>query len=202
MGREAVALGLETLNLARIHEQALVTLKLTTGKIGLIRQAAIFFNKANTLIEETHGAAQLNQANLRRLEEMLDRRTKELAIRNRQLARGAARGRVMAYASEKDGRRHHKSLTESLQLQTRLRQLTHRMITAQEDESTKISHELQDEIAQTLLGINVRLLTLKQQSRNNTKGVRDEIAGTQRLVLESAASVRRFARELKAPQPA
>jgi signal transduction histidine kinase len=66
----------------------------------------------------------------------------------------------------------------------------------QENERKKISLELQDEIAQTLLGINVRLLSLKQQSRNSTKGFKNEIASTRRLVVESAKSVRRVAREI------
>jgi hypothetical protein len=78
-----------------------------------------------------------------------------------------------------------------------LRQLTHQVLAAQEDERKKISRELQDEIAQTLLGINVRLLTLKQEARSNTKGLKNEIASTQRLVLKSAKSVRRAAREFR-----
>ena len=75
------------------------------------------------------------------------------------------------------------------------------MLAAQEDERAKLSHELQDEIAQTLLGINVRLLTLKQQARNNSKGLKNEIASTQRLVVRSAKAVRRVARELGLHQP-
>jgi signal transduction histidine kinase len=47
-------------------------------------------------------------------------------------------------------------------VQERLRHLAHEILLAQEDERKKVSHELQDEIAQTLLGINVRLLSLKQ----------------------------------------
>ena len=42
--------------------------------------------------------------------------------------------------------------------------------------------ELQDEIAQTLLGINVRLLSLKRESSVNTGRLKNEIASTQRLV--------------------
>jgi len=45
------------------------------------------------------------------------------------------------------------------------------------------------------LGINVRLLTLKQEARSNTKDLKNEIASTQQLVLKSAKSVRRVARE-------
>ena len=88
------------------------------------------------------------------------------------------------------GKCHDKCLEESLELQNCLRQLTHRVLAAQEDERKKLSHELQDEIAQTLLGINVRLLSLKQGDRNNTKGLKNEIASTQRLVVKSAKSVR------------
>jgi signal transduction histidine kinase len=76
-----------------------------------------------------------------------------------------------------------------------LRQLTHEVLRAQEEERRKISHELQDQIAQTLLGINVRLLSLKEEARGNTQGLKNEIASTQRLVAKSAKSVRRAARE-------
>jgi signal transduction histidine kinase len=79
--------------------------------------------------------------------------------------------------------------------------LTHQVLAAQEDEREKISHELQDEIAQTLLGVNVRLLLLKQAARNQAKGLKNEIASAQRLVLESATLVRKLARELVNHQP-
>ena len=55
----------------------------------------------------------------------------------------------------------------------------------QEDKRKSLSHELQDEIAQTLLGINVRILTLKQQACSNTKRLEDGIASTRRLVIKS-----------------
>jgi signal transduction histidine kinase len=80
-------------------------------------------------------------------------------------------------------------------VQEDLRQLTHRVLVTQENERKNISGELQNKIGQTLLGINVRLLSLKQEARNNTKGLKKEIASTQRLVVESANSVRRVARE-------
>jgi signal transduction histidine kinase len=84
-------------------------------------------------------------------------------------------------------------------LQERLRQLTRRVMAAQEDDRRHISRELQDEIGQTLLGINVRLLALKREARSNTKGLKNQIATTQRLVLKSAKSVRRVAREFGSP---
>jgi len=85
-------------------------------------------------------------------------------------------------------------LKESRLLQKRLRHLTHQLLLAQEAKRTKISRTLHDEIAQTLLGINVRLLTLKQEATINTKGFKKEIASTQRLVGKSAKTISRFAR--------
>jgi signal transduction histidine kinase len=195
LGRQAVALGLETLDLARIHEQALVTLELSYSKNGFTKLAGIFFTEANTLIEETHRDARQTKVHLSRLMTKLGERTEELAATHRQLQRGVVRRKVMEDVAEKSGRHHNKCLEESLQLQKRLRQLTHRVLAAQEDERKNISRELQDEIGQTLLGINVRLLSLKQQSRSNTKGLKNEIASAQRLVVKSARSVRRVARE-------
>src|SRR5271154_4163420 len=195
LGRRAVTLGLETLELARIHERAIVTLEAASGKDGIEKRAEIFFNEANTLIEETHRAARQGNAHLSRMKETLDQRTEELAVSNRQLQRGIVRRKVMEDAFEKTGRHHNKCLEESLRLQKRLRQLPHRVLAAQEDDRKSISRELQDEIAQTLLGINVRLLSLKREARLNTKGLKNEIASTQRLVVKSAKSVRRVARE-------
>ncbi len=105
-------------------------------------------------------------------------------------------------ACAKSARRHDRALGESLELQKHLRELTHRVLASQEAERLKLSHELQDEIAQTLLGINVRLLALKKQARAGGAELKNEITRTQRLVLRSAQSVRKFARELELQQPA
>jgi len=195
LGRRAVALGLETLELAGIHERALVTLELSKSKNGLMKRAEIFFTETITPIVETHRAAWQTKVHLSRLKETLGQRTEELAATERQLQRGVVRRKVMEDAAEKSGQHHKKCLEESLALQKRLRQLTHQVLAAHEDERKKISRELQDEIGQTLLGINVRLLSLKQEARNNTKGLKNKIASTQRLVVKSAKSVRRVARE-------
>jgi signal transduction histidine kinase len=201
LGRQTVAIGLETLDLARIHEQALVALMLPARSSRVrnanIKRAAIFFTEANIPIEETHHAARQTKVHLSQLKEALGQRTEELACTNRQLKRGVVRRKIMEDALEKKGKHHKKCLEESLQLQKRLRQLTHRVLSAQEDERKSISLELQDEIAQTLLGINIRLLSLKEEARSSTNGLKNKIASTQRLVVKSAQSVRRVAREFQ-----
>jgi signal transduction histidine kinase len=197
LGRQAVALGVETLALARIHERALDALELTKGKDGLIKRAELFFAGALTPVVETHRAAQQNKTDLHRLKETLGRRTLELAATNRQLKCGILRRKSVEAALKKSGVHYAKLLKDSLYLQEGLRQLTHQVLAAQEEERKKISLELQDEVAQTLLGINVRLLSLKQESRINTQGLKLEIASTQRLVAKSAKSVRRVARKFR-----
>src|SRR3984957_19101220 len=95
LGRRAVALGLETLDLARIHEQALTTLELSKIKNGFTKLAGIFFTEANIPIAETHRAARQTKTHLSRLKETLAQRTEELAVSNRQLQRGVVRRKVM-----------------------------------------------------------------------------------------------------------
>lgn len=195
LGRQAVALGLETLGLARIHERALAVLELSKSKNGLVKRAEIFFTEAITPIVETHRAARRSKIALNRLNGTLTRRTAELAATNRRLQRGIVRRKTVEAALKKSGRHYARLLKESLQSQESLRQLTHQALAAQEDERKKISRELQNEIAQTLLGINVRLLSAKQEARDNTSGFKNEIASTHRLVIKSARSVRQAARE-------
>jgi signal transduction histidine kinase len=194
LGRQTVVLGLETLQLARIHERALATLGLSNSKNGLIKRAEIFFAEALTPIVETHRAARQSKIELTRLNQALNRRTLELATTNRQLQSGISRRKSVEAALKKSGEHYTRLLRESLHLQEGLRQLTHQVLAAHEEERRKISLELQNEIAQTLLGINVRLLSLKREARINTKGLKNEIASTQRLVAKSAQSVRRAAR--------
>ncbi len=132
---------------------------------------------------------------------MLDLRAAELTAKNRNLQRGIVRRQSVETALKISGENYAKLLKESLKLQKGLRHLTHQVLRAQETERKKISHALQDEIAQTLLGINVRLLTLKQEARTDTKSLKNGIASTQRLVVTSARWVRRFGRKLTRHPP-
>ena len=202
LGRRAVVLKLETLGLARIHQDSLATLDLSRGRKGLTRRAQHFFNEAIIPIIDTHRTARESRINLSRMNEMLGRFTGDLAATKRQLKQGTD-GRLTAEAALKTaGVDYTRLLKESLTLQDGLRRLTHQVLTSQEDERKHLSGELRDEIAQTLLGINVRLLSLKQCGRSDLNGLKNEIANTQRLVLNSAKSVRRFAHKLKTSQTA
>lgn len=139
----------------------------------------------------------LSQKYVTVLKRRLKRRTAELAATNRELQRDVLRRKSVEGILKKSAQHYARLLKESSELQEGLRQLTHQVLATQEDKRKKISRELQDEIAQTLLGINVRLLSLKQEARRKSKGLGNEIASTQRLVARSARSIRRAARGFK-----
>jgi signal transduction histidine kinase len=196
LGRQAVGLGLETLDLARIHERAVETLDLSKGKNGRVKRAELFFTEAITPIVETHRAARESRSALNRLNEMLLRCTADLGDSNRRLKLCIVRRQTVEADLKKTGANYSRLLKDSLQLQEGFRQLTRQVMAAQEAERRKISGELQNEIVQTLVGVNVRLLALKQQSKQNTQGLKNEIASTKRLVAKSVRSVRVVATRL------
>lgn len=196
LGRQAVAIGLETLDVARIHEEALATLEAASSQNGIIKRAEIFFAEAITPIEKTHHAAIKANVHLSQLNKTLGRRTVDLAATNRSLKQRIAQRKAAEEALKKRGARSAKLLTESRQLQKHLQHLTHKILSSHETKRKKISHDLQDEVAQTLLGINVRLLTLRRVNAINVRGLKKEIASTQRLVDKSVRSIDRFVRKL------
>jgi signal transduction histidine kinase len=195
LGREAVALDLETLDVARIHEAALASLEASSSRDGIIKRAEMFFAEAIGPIEKTHRAALKANVHLSQLSQTLGRRTVDLAASNRFLKRGIAQRKTAEKALKKSTGHYARLVKESRRLQKRLRHLTHQLLLAKEDRRTKISRELHDEIAQTLLGINVRLSTLKKEATVNTKGFKKEIASTQRVVENSVKTIKRFTHE-------
>jgi signal transduction histidine kinase len=195
LGRQAAALNLETLDVARIHEGALATLEASSSRDGIIERAGIFFAEAITPIEETHRAALEANVHLSQLHQTLDRRTVDLAASNRSLKQDIVQRKTVEQALKKSGEHSRKLLKESRDVQTHLQSLTHQILSGQEDKRKKISRDLHDEIAQTLLGINVRLLTLKKEDEINASSLKKEIASTQRLVDKSVKSINGFARE-------
>lgn len=132
----------------------------------------------------------------------LSQRTAELAAANRRLQRGIVRRRKVEAAFRKRGKHDAKLLREARRLQEELRQLTHRALMAQEAERRHISQELRNEIVQTLLGINVRLLTLIKLAESGTASLIKEIASMHLLVQESGQSINRYAHTLDPDQAA
>lgn len=195
LGIEAVKLGLETLDVAKIHEATLATLEASSSRDGIIKRAEIFFTEAVSPIEKTHHAAVKASAHLSQVNRALDRRMVDLAASNRSLKQSIVRRKTAEEALRKRGGRSKELLEESRRLQKHLQHLAHQILAAQENKRRQISHELQDEIAQTLLGINVRMVTLKREAAAGTERFKKDIASTQRLVDKSVKAIKRFARE-------
>jgi signal transduction histidine kinase len=134
---------------------------------------------------------------VRKQAEEAHRRLETLANMNRGLNREIARRQTVEKALQKSKQHQGRLLKQSHHMQEQLRHLSHQILHAQEEERKRISHELHDEIAQTLVGINVHLATLAREVGSNPKGLPQKIARTQRLVEKSVDIIHLFARELR-----
>jgi signal transduction histidine kinase len=201
LGRRAMALGLETLDLARFHEQALITLVLPgyspSTREAVVRRAGKFFAEVITPIEKTHRTAQEANASLNRMIQTLNQRSGDLAASNRRLQKEIIQRKSVEESLRKSEQHYSQLLEQSRHMQEQLRLLSRQLLSAQEEERKMISRELHDQIAQTLTGINVRLASLKTGATLNHKGLQKKISSTQRLVEKSVDIVHRFARELR-----
>jgi signal transduction histidine kinase len=201
LGRRSMALGLETLDLARFHEQALITLVLPGYSPGtrerMIRRAGTFFAEAITPIEKTHRSAQETNGQLVQLNQSLYQRSVDLTASNRQLQQEILQRKSVEESLRKSEQHYSRLLEQSRHMQEQLRLLSRQLLSAQEEERKMISRELHDQIAQTLTGINIRLASLKTEGTLNNKGLQKKISSTQRLVEKSVDIVHRFARELR-----
>ncbi len=81
--------------------------------------------------------------------------------------------------------------------QAQLRNLSHRILHAQEEERKRISRELHDVIAQSLIGINLYLAVLAQETTIAPESLQQQIANTQLLVENSVSIIHDFARDLR-----
>jgi signal transduction histidine kinase len=203
MGRRALTLGVDTLRLAQIHEQALwdVIDALPEGaparRHRMIKQAGHFFAEAILPLEATHSAALQANERLSTLNRTLRLRTRDLLAANKSLTREIERRRTAQASLRRSEAQSVGLLAQSRRLQGHLRLLSRRVLATQEDERRRISRELHDVVAQLLAGIHVQLALLKSDAATNSAGLRKKISRTQHLVEKSANRVHKFARTLR-----
>jgi signal transduction histidine kinase len=195
LGEVALDLRMETLDLAKIHESAMTEFVLPDTCLDLRNQfeagGADFFYAAILPILKGRYEADLNEVNV-----ALEQRTLELADSRREIKRQIA-GRESDEQTLIESRINiQKIVQESAAMKEHLQAMTHQILTAHEKERKQMSHDLQNEIAQTLLGIHVRLLTLKKEAADSSASLAREIATTQQLVEQSVAAIHRYATEI------
>lgn len=196
VGRTAVSLGLETLDLARLHEIALAVLVLpghsTSASSSLFGRAGLFFAEAITPLEETHRGAREANAQLTAVVKELSQRTLELS----DSVEGLHQEIIQRKFIEESLR---VSEQKARAMEAEMRSVSHQLLNAQEEERGRISRELHDVIAQTLSGINMNLAALRVECTTAISPValQQSIASTQQLVEQSVDTVHRFARDLR-----
>ena len=129
--------------------------------------------------------------------EAAQRRVEVLAASNKKLELEIVRRQAGEKALKKSQRQLSQSLAQSRQQQEQLRQLARKILLAQEEERKRISRELHDEIAQTLVGMNVHLESLAREGTVNPADFKQKIVRTQALIESSVNVVHRFARDLR-----
>jgi len=196
LGKAAVRLGMETLDVARVHELALAALTAGDGSPGIspapARHASIFFAEVIVPIEQTHGPARVVDAKVTELTQSLRRRTKEATDSTRLLEKGVARRQTAETALKRSVQDRAGLLAEAERLRLQLQKLKLRILSAQEHERDITGRHLRDDVAQMLLAIQIRLLALEGAIHARTANLKSEIAETQRIVKHSMATIYRI----------
>lgn len=121
------------------------------------------------------------------------RRVEVLAASNAKLEQEIVRRQAVEAALTSSEHIARELLAQSLELQEKVRQMSHQNLLALENQRKEISHELHDKISQVLIGINVRLAVFTRTAAVDPLA----IAPVRELVEESVRIVHDYARELR-----
>ncbi|MEO7675762.1 MAG: ATP-binding protein [Verrucomicrobiota bacterium] len=187
-GRRSAGIIVQVLESTKFHEQTVAMNEALM--LGSLRQ--------HELAEASEKLSARLQAEIhQRKRAEAQRRLKVLTAANRKLKHEIQRRRSVEKSLNRSQQHQSRLLKQSRHMEEQLRQLSRKILSAQEAERKEISRELHDVIAQTLTGINVRLAALKREASNRFEGLGPNIASTQKLVEDSVNVVHRFARELR-----
>jgi PAS domain S-box-containing protein len=121
----------------------------------------------------------------------------DMSLKNVKLNLEITRRKLIEQDLRANRKEQSRLLRQSRLQQKQLRDLSHRILHAQEEERKRISRELHDVIAQTLVGINVHLSVLDQGKAASPKSFLQQISKTRLLVEKAVKIVHDFARELR-----
>lgn len=203
VGALAVDAGLETLDVAKIHDIAMMEFVPAEVPISVRAdfrlRASVFFTEAITPIERTHRSAVEAEQQIAQASDTLAQSSVELADSQHELQNGITLREAAEAALQSSRDTFETLLKESRLLEVYLREVTRESLTGQEEERRRVSRQLHDDISQAILGIHVRLLVLKKEIGSNHEGLSREIIIAQGLLEESVESINRLTREFSAP---
>jgi len=187
LGGQAATLGLETLAVAGIHAEALDAATPRDAAPGgpgaeWIEQANTFFKATIVPIEATHRAARQAGSRIDHLTRTLRQRTAESSVSAEQVAQATAQREGAEASAEARAEKHAELLAEANCVQTRLRHEMRAILSQQAGQQQHIGGELRDEIAQSLLAVDLSLLVLKTSGHNHVRTIEKGIADAQRLL--------------------
>lgn len=193
MGRLAATLGIGTPDVARIHKRAVASLTVSGKPAGRLKEtmerSRTFLADAVGSIEAAHCHALGGGVRVTRLIQSLRSRTLAVVAADQRLKEGVRLRYAAEAALRKSVSRQSRRMAEAQRLQKQLRRMMRAIMSAHEDERRKTSRHLRDEISQALLGIHVRLLTLKTAAENDSENLQKEIDETKRLVGHLSSSL-------------
>lgn len=200
VAQQALAAEMTTLELAILHEDLLLTEVLadipTRKQPAQIKRSAEFF-AAVISSEVTTAGNKISTPDQRKIITQLSQRAHELVVAKRQLSTEITRRKAVEISLKASEAHHAKSLKDAKFLKDRLQALSRQILSLHEQERKKISKDLHDVVAQSLMGINVRLATLKIKTGQNTQEFNRTISSTQRLLTKTAQMVHQFASGLR-----
>lgn len=188
LGRQAVQLGLETLELAQIHHGALGAMGVDAEAVGPQCRAQSFFNQVQSSLVERQPAVAQVHLEAEKLESRLKLRSEQLADAQLQLQSGILQRRSLEVKLRKAGRQFTRLQLTSAKAEGSLRHLAHELILAHEEQRRSVRGQLQNEIGQTLLGIGIELLNLRRALAGDETSFLNAIATAEGLVVKCLKS--------------
>lgn len=200
LGREAMNAGLGIFDLIRLHHRALAVSTWSGGQPeAMIHWAPViesFLLEALSSFEAAYRGFRSTRERLQELNEALGERNEAFALSNAQLEEEISI-RKKIEADLRESKDHYFQLFQQAhEMEENLRELSARVLSAQEEERKRISRELHDEIGQALTAVNVAIAMLKRQTRSDPDFQR-KVVEAEQLLAQSMETVHCFARELR-----
>jgi signal transduction histidine kinase len=193
LGKAALDGGMKMSDVIRLHHQALADVPLAEGSHS--ERAGSASALESFLLEALMPYRLLEGTRARQLK-FLEEQNEALALRIVRLEAEVA-DREIAEAAMRDSKdRYFQLYQDARAKEADLRQLSAQVLSAQEEERKRISHDLHDEIGQALIAVNVSISILKSQVASDSE-FRRNIAGAEQLLAHTMQTVHSFARELR-----